>query len=94
MSDNRSTYPNISTSDFSIEQEMNFTQLNIRFDPTDISILPIFNGVMDLNLDIAPNTVSKHSGNFALWLSLLFAILQFIISNKKSISILFWKKKN
>ena len=68
MSDNRSTYPNISTSVFSIEQEMNFTQLNIRFDPTDISILPIFNDVMDLNLDIAPNTVSKHSGNFALWL--------------------------
>ena len=68
MSDNTANYPKINTSVFSIMQESNLAQLNIRFDVSDASILSIVKSVLGLNLEMAPNTIVNDNEKFALWL--------------------------
>lgn len=68
MSDNTANYPKISTSVFSITEESNLAQLNIRFDISDASILSSIKSVLGLNLEMAPNTIVNDNEKFALWL--------------------------
>ena len=68
MSDNTANYPKINTSVFSITEESNLAQLNIRFDVLDASILSSIKSVLGLNLEMAPNTIVNDNEKFALWL--------------------------
>ena len=68
MSDNTANHPKISTSVFSITEESNLAQLNIRFDVSDVSILSSIKSVLGLNLEMAPNTIVNDNEKFALWL--------------------------
>ena len=52
MSDNTANHPKISTSVFSITEESNLAQLNIRFDVSDVSILSSIKSVLGLNLEM------------------------------------------
>ena len=68
MFDNTAYHPKISTSIFSITEESNLAQLNIRFDVSDVSILSSIKSVLGLNLEMAPNTIVNDNEKFALWL--------------------------
>ena len=68
MSDNTTNCPKINTSVFSITEESNLAQLNIRFDVSDASILSSIKSVLGLNLEMAPNTIVNDNEKFALWL--------------------------
>jgi len=68
MSDNIAYSPKINTSVFSITEESNLAQLNIRFDVSDAAILSSMKSVLGLNLEMVPNTMVNDNGKFALWL--------------------------
>ena len=68
MSDNTANDPKINTSVFSITEESNLAQLNIRFDVSDASILSSIKSVLGLNLEMPPNTIVNDNEKFALWL--------------------------
>ena len=68
MSDNTTNCPKINTSVFSITEESNLAQLNIRFDVSDAAILSSIKSVSGLNLEMAPNTIVNDNEKFALWL--------------------------
>ena len=54
MSDNTAYYLKIKTSVFSITEESDLAQLNIRFDVSDAAILSSMKSVLGLNLEMAP----------------------------------------